>query len=90
VAFPIGVDFDKAFPELAEGRPANFVSPIGALISGGNLLGYPAITLPNGFGREGLPTGLQLLAEPFREETLLAAARELQRLSDFHERHPAL
>ena len=68
VAIPIGVDFDKAYPELAEGRPANFVSPIGALISAGNLVGYPALSLPNGFGREGLPTGFQLLAGPFRED----------------------
>ena len=89
VAFPIGVDFDKAFPELAEGRPVSFVSPIGALISAGNLVGYPAISLPNGFGREGLPTGLQLLAGPFQEETLLAAARTLQSRSDFHRRRPA-
>ena len=88
VAFPISVDFDKAFPELAQGRPENFVSPSGALISSGNLVGYPAISLPNGFGREGLPTGLQLLAAPFREETLVAAAGELQRQSDFHQRRP--
>lgn len=88
VAIPIGVDFDKAYPELAEGRPANFVSPIGALISSGNLVGYPAISLPNGFGREGLPTGFQLLASPFREDVLTTVGAGYQRRTDFHRRKP--
>jgi aspartyl-tRNA(Asn)/glutamyl-tRNA(Gln) amidotransferase subunit A len=88
VSYPIGIDFDKAWPELAEGRPADFVSPIGALISVGNLVGAPALSLPNGFGREGLPTGLHLLAGPFREAQLVAIGREYQRRTDFHARRP--
>lgn len=88
VAFPIGVDFDKAFPELAAGRPQNFVSPIGSAISMGNLLGFPAMSLPNGFGREGLPTGLQLLAAPFREDALVFVGEEYQRRTDFHSKRP--
>jgi aspartyl-tRNA(Asn)/glutamyl-tRNA(Gln) amidotransferase subunit A len=89
VAYPIGLDFDKAWPELAKGRPANFVSPIGALISSGNLVGYPAVSLPNGFGQEGLPTGLQLLGGAFREADLVAIGRDYQRRTDFHSRRPA-
>jgi aspartyl-tRNA(Asn)/glutamyl-tRNA(Gln) amidotransferase subunit A len=88
VALPIGVDFDKAYPELAQGRPANFVSPIGALISAGNLVGYPALSLPNGFGREGLPTALQLLAGSFREDVLVSVGSEYQKRTDFHLRRP--
>ena len=88
VAIPIGVDFDKAYPELAQGRPANFVSPIGALISSGNLVGYPALALPNGFGREGLPTGFQLLAGAFREDVLTSVGAGYQRRTDFHRRKP--
>jgi aspartyl-tRNA(Asn)/glutamyl-tRNA(Gln) amidotransferase subunit A len=88
VAFPIGVDFDKAFPELATGRPQNFVSPIGSAISMGNLLGHPAMSLPNGFGREGLPTGLQLLAPAFGEDTLSAVGEEYQKRTDFHGKRP--
>ncbi len=89
VAIPIGVDFDKAYPELAKGRPANFVSSIGALISLGNLVGWPAISLPNGFGPEGLPTGLHLLGGAFREADLVAIGREYQRRTDFHTRRPS-
>jgi aspartyl-tRNA(Asn)/glutamyl-tRNA(Gln) amidotransferase subunit A len=88
VAYPIGLDFDKAWPELAKDRPANFVSAIGALISAGNLVGYPAISLPNGFGQEGLPTGLHLLGGAFREADLAAIGRQYQRRTDFHSRRP--
>jgi Asp-tRNA(Asn)/Glu-tRNA(Gln) amidotransferase A subunit family amidase len=88
VAYPIGLDFDKAWPELAKGRPADFVSPIGALISVGNLIGAPAISLPNGFGREGLPTGLHLLGQPFGEAVLTAIGKEYQSRTDHHARRP--
>ncbi len=88
VAIPIGIDFDKAYPELAKGRPANFVSAVGSLIQVGNLVGWPAISLVNGFGQESLPTGLHLLAGAFREATLIAIGREYQRRTDFHRRTP--
>src|SRR5204863_71604 len=40
-----------------------------------NLAGLPAISVPCGFNREGLPIGLQLQAAPFEELKLLQAAR---------------
>ena len=88
VASPIGIDFDKAFPEVSRERPRDFVSAIGGLIQVGNLLGYPALSVPVGFGRGGLPTGIQLLAAPFREDALVAAGREYQRRTAFHARRP--
>ncbi|HMA18555.1 MAG TPA: amidase [Thermoanaerobaculia bacterium] len=88
VSYPIGLDFDKAWPELGKDRPANFVSAIGSLIQVGNLVGWPAISLPNGFGQQGLPTGIQLLGGPFREADLVAIGREYQRRTDFHRRPP--
>jgi aspartyl-tRNA(Asn)/glutamyl-tRNA(Gln) amidotransferase subunit A len=88
VALPIGADFTKAYPELEKGRPSDFVSPVGSLIQVGNLLGYPAISLPNGFGRLGLPTGLQLLARPLEEQNLVSLGAEYQRRTDFHKKHP--
>ncbi|MGH9364640.1 MAG: amidase [Thermoanaerobaculia bacterium] len=88
VAYPIGIDFDKAFPELSAGRPQNFVSAIGSLIQAGNLVGYPAISLPNGLGRESLPTGLQLLAGPFREDVLAQIGKEYQSRTDWHLKRP--
>ena len=36
--------------------------------------GQPAITVPMGFTKDGLPTGLQMLGRPFSEPTLLTLA----------------
>ncbi|HYP53036.1 MAG TPA: amidase [Pyrinomonadaceae bacterium] len=52
VAYPIARTFDQAYPGLAA------TSPIGA----SNLVGVPAVSVPNGFGQHGLPTGLQFIA----------------------------
>jgi aspartyl-tRNA(Asn)/glutamyl-tRNA(Gln) amidotransferase subunit A len=46
-----------------------------------SLAGLPALSLPSGRS-EGLPIGAQLVAPPFGEETLLAAARVLERTLD--------
>ena len=46
--------------------------------------GLPTITIPLGLAESGLPMGLQLIAAPFREERLLAAARWCERVLDFH------
>lgn len=42
-----------------------------------NVVGYPAISIPNGTTAEGLPIGLQLMAPPFREGALVALAKEI-------------
>src|SRR5262249_33562257 len=89
VALPIGLDFDKAYPELAKDRPKDFVSPIGSLIQVGNLLGLPALCLPSGFGRESLPTGLQLLASPLPQQPLVSLGAQYQRRTEFHQQRPA-
>lgn len=39
-----------------------------------NLSGLPAVSLPCGLSREGLPIGLQLIGKPFDETNLLATA----------------
>ncbi|MEV7078809.1 amidase [Streptomyces sp. NPDC093516] len=43
-----------------------------------NLSGHPALSLPAGFGRDGCPAGLQLVAPHGREALLLAVAREAE------------
>ncbi len=88
VALPLGIDFTQAYPELDKDRPSNFVSPIGTMIQVGNLLGLPALALPDGFGRENLPTGLQLVAAPLQEASLTALGTEYQKRTQFHRRRP--
>lgn len=55
-----------------------------------NLTGFPAISLPCGFTREGLPIGLQLVARPWAEAKLLQAAYQYQLSTDWHKRQPLL
>jgi aspartyl-tRNA(Asn)/glutamyl-tRNA(Gln) amidotransferase subunit A len=44
-----------------------------------SLAGLPAISLPSGFSREGLPLGIQVLGPRFGEETVFAAAAAFER-----------
>jgi Asp-tRNA(Asn)/Glu-tRNA(Gln) amidotransferase A subunit family amidase len=41
------------------------------------LLGYPTVSVPGAVGASGLPIGVQLVARPWQERRLLAAARVL-------------
>ena len=49
-----------------------------------NLAGLPAISLPCGFSKAGLPIGLQLIGRPFEEETLLRAAHAYEQSTQWH------
>jgi len=44
-----------------------------------NLTGNPAVVLPSGTDRDGLPVGIQLIGKPFADHRLLAAADVLER-----------
>lgn len=53
-----------------------------------DLTGQPAMTVPCGFTRGGLPVGLQLVAAHFGEATLLRLGHAYQRVTDWHLRPP--
>ncbi|MCZ6841600.1 MAG: amidase family protein, partial [SAR324 cluster bacterium] len=59
--------------------------PVTAL---GNLLGWPCITVPNGFGERGLPTAIQFVAAPGGENRVLAMAMAFQQETDWHLNRP--
>jgi aspartyl-tRNA(Asn)/glutamyl-tRNA(Gln) amidotransferase subunit A len=46
--------------------------------------------LPNGFGRNGLPLGMQILGRPFQETTILRIGHAYERATDWHARRPTL
>ena len=54
-----------------------------------NHFGTPAMTVPCGFSKEGLPIGLQVVAAPFREETVLRMAWAWQEASGLKGKRPA-
>ncbi len=52
-----------------------------------NLAGICGVSIPGGFS-EGLPVGLQLLGNVFREDTILRIADAFERVTDYHTRWP--
>jgi aspartyl-tRNA(Asn)/glutamyl-tRNA(Gln) amidotransferase subunit A len=73
---------DREFRSAARGNVADLMGAIG------NAAGLPAIAVPNGFSEAGLPTSLQFMGRAWGENTILAAARAWQGITDFHRRHP--
>jgi aspartyl-tRNA(Asn)/glutamyl-tRNA(Gln) amidotransferase subunit A len=80
VSYPVSKTFDQAYPGIGAS------SPIGA----SNLVGVPAISVPNGFGQEGLPTGIQFVGAAWSELTLVELSDKYQQATDWHRRRPAL
>jgi aspartyl-tRNA(Asn)/glutamyl-tRNA(Gln) amidotransferase subunit A len=78
VSYPVDKTFDKAYPGVGAS------SPIGAA----NLVGVPAVSVPNGFGQNGLPTGIQLVGPAWGERDIIELAVAYQSATDFHKRRP--
>jgi aspartyl-tRNA(Asn)/glutamyl-tRNA(Gln) amidotransferase subunit A len=55
-----------------------------------NISGMPAISIPCGFTREGLPVGMQLMGPRWGERRLLAIARAYEEATEWHTRRPNL
>jgi aspartyl-tRNA(Asn)/glutamyl-tRNA(Gln) amidotransferase subunit A len=79
VAYPIGEDFARAYRGFGGGP---------AIIPAGNLAGQPAISVPNGFGPNNLPTGIQFTGRAWGEARLLTLAHAYQQATDWHRRRP--
>ncbi len=55
-----------------------------------SLAGIPAIALPCGFSRKGLPIGMQILGRPFEEDVVLRAARAYELATDWRKKRPRI
>jgi aspartyl-tRNA(Asn)/glutamyl-tRNA(Gln) amidotransferase subunit A len=53
-----------------------------------NLAGLPAISVPCGLSKTGLPIGMQLIGRAFEEETLLRAAHAYEQSTQWHVKKP--
>jgi aspartyl-tRNA(Asn)/glutamyl-tRNA(Gln) amidotransferase subunit A len=78
-AFPIGAKTDDPV--------AMYLNDIFTVA--GNLTGAPAISIPCGFDRKGLPIGLQIQGDYFDEALILNVAHRFQQATDWHKREPA-
>jgi len=55
-----------------------------------NLTGLPALSLPCGFTKEGLPIGLQIVSGPWEEAKVVRAGHTFEQATEWHKRKPAL
>lgn len=78
---------DEATVALA-GRQESVLAASWRLTYPFNLTGLPAIALPCGFDRRGLPISLQIAARPFAEDMLLRFANRYERAHDWRHRVP--
>jgi aspartyl-tRNA(Asn)/glutamyl-tRNA(Gln) amidotransferase subunit A len=65
----------------------SFADPIGGI---GNLCGLPAVSVPCGFTKSGLPIGIQFLAQVLNDSAVVEAAKAFQTHTDWHRKHPAM
>jgi aspartyl-tRNA(Asn)/glutamyl-tRNA(Gln) amidotransferase subunit A len=64
------------------------MAPGGRYTSPWNLLGLPAVSVPAGFTRAGLPVSIQIVGRRGDDATVLRAARAYERATDWHTRRP--
>ncbi|MBM3997364.1 MAG: amidase [Planctomycetes bacterium] len=81
VAYPIDRNFSEAYVNFRGGPP---------IIPAGNLVGQPAIAIPNGFGPNNLPTGIQFTGKVWSEARLLSLAHAYQQATEWHRRRPKM
>src|SRR5882762_2168901 len=76
-------------PRLTDYRSVSFWQKP-SLLTAWNVTGQPVLMLPNGFGRNGLPLGMQILGRPFGEETILRIGHAYEQATEWHTRRPTL
>ena len=81
------VSIDSAAIEF-EGRTVDGGAALGRLTRLASLTGQPAISVPCGFTREGLPIGLQLIGRWREEADLFRIARAYERSARWQDRRP--
>jgi aspartyl-tRNA(Asn)/glutamyl-tRNA(Gln) amidotransferase subunit A len=80
VAYPVNKTFDQAYTDISASSP----------IAASNLVGVPTISVPNGFGENNLPTGIQFVGPAWSESALIEVADKYQQASDWHKRRPPI
>ncbi len=102
----IGQDFDQAFercdlivtptaPSTAFRLGVKLDDPLQMYLSdictiSANLAGLPALSLPCGFDRDGLPIGMQIIGPHFKEEEILRLAYRYEQETEWGRKKPPL
>ena len=86
IAGPVAPTVAWKIGEKSNDPIANYLADIYTLST--SLAGLPGMSVPAGFGANGMPVGLQLIGNYFQEAALLQAADAFQRATDWHLRSP--
>ena len=87
IAGPVSPTVAWKLGEKGDDPVASYLADIYTLSS--SLAGLPGMSIPAGFGAGGMPVGLQLIGNYFKEAQLLGAAHQFQLATDWHLRTPA-
>ncbi len=86
IAGPVSPTVAWKIGEKSADPVANYLADIYTLSS--SLAGLPGMSVPAGFGAGGMPVGLQLIGNYFKEAQLLGAAHQFQLATDWHQKAP--
>ena len=86
IAGPVSPTVAWKLGEKSDDPVANYLADIYTLSS--SLAGLPGMSVPAGFGAHGMPVGLQLIGNYFKEAQLLGTAHRFQMATDWHQRKP--
>ena len=84
---PVAPDVAWGFGEKSKDPLQMYLEDIYTLST--NLAGLPAMSVPCGFSKEGMPIGMQLIGNYFSEARLLQVSHQYQLASDWHLRTPS-
>jgi len=86
IAGPVSPTVAWKIGEKSDDPVANYLADIYTLST--SLAGLPGMSIPAGFGEHGMPVGLQLIGNYFKEAQLLGVAHQFQLATDWHTRAP--
>lgn len=86
IAGPVSPTVAWKIGEKGDDPVAKYLADIYTLSS--SLAGLPGMSVPAGFGAHGMPVGLQLIGNYFKEAQLLGTAHQFQLATDWHQRKP--
>jgi len=81
-------EYTRTFPALIDCQPLKEWRDWIAFTYPFNFTGHPAVSVPAGFTRDGLPVGLQIVGRRFADREVLAAARYLEQVRPWAHRRP--
>ncbi len=86
IAGPVSPTVAWKIGEKSDDPVANYLADVYTLST--SLAGLPGMSIPAGFGEHGMPVGLQLIGNYFKEAQLLSTAHQFQLATDWHTRAP--